>query len=700
MGGRNAARWELTLCVLLVVVTGVVLVRSTVGIAMPPEPLWVPTGVLFTLFVLARRYPVQMAGQRRTDIDAGASFGFALLILLPLPAALALITVGTLVPVDRSGPGRRVRRVATAMRRILAFAAGGWVLTLSWPLVAGWFDLAPIGGPSAVPWQVMLVLVPAGLATVGVHVLLTVTQVVVTQGLDPRTALRQDAAAFDLPAELLLVGLAPIALLVADRAVLLAPLLLLLVVGLHRSSRIVAAEQFDARHDALTGLANRRHLEERLRTLVEGELDDRFALLLMDLDRFKEVNDELGHHVGDKLLAEVGRRLGGLAGVDLAARIGGDEFAFLIRRVDDHASLVQVGQQLVARVSEPYVIADVQLTIGASVGIALFPDHAFDGPTLLRRADAAMYEAKRSRSGVGISSVQREGSAPGRISLLAELERGIQRDQLKLDYQPQVAAATGEVTGVESLLRWHHPEHGLIPPSLFISTVEHTDLINVLTRHVFATACADLRRWRMAGVDVHVSVNVSTRDLRDPALPADIADMLATHELDASSFTLEITEHALQLDPAQAVAVLEELRALGLRLSIDDFGTGYSSLAALRRLPVDELKIDRTFVAERGSVADQAIVRAVVDLAHGLGLQVVAEGVEEADTVAELGAYGCDVVQGYHVSRPLPAHLVAPWVRARRAESAEGRSTLEQRLAAAPTEADTPAAKRRRFRAV
>jgi EAL domain-containing protein (putative c-di-GMP-specific phosphodiesterase class I) len=311
-----------------------------------------------------------------------------------------------------------------------------------------------------------------------------------------------------------------------------------------------------------------------------------------------------------------------------------------------------------------------------------------------------MYEAKRSRSGVGISSVQREGSAPGRISLLAELERGIQRDQLKLDYQPQVALTTGEVVGVEALLRWHHPEHGLIPPSLFISTVEHTDLINVLTRHVFATACADLRRWRRAGVDVHVSVNVSTRDLQDGKLPEDVAAMLVAHDLDARDFTLEITEHALQLDPERAVAVLEQLRGLGLRLSIDDFGTGYSSLAALRRLPVDELKIDRTFVAELGSAADQAIVRAVIDLAHGLGLTVVAEGVEDADRLVQLAGFGCDLVQGYHVSRPLPAHLVAPWIRARRVELAESRSPLEQRIAAASQVELGAEAKRRRFRAV
>jgi diguanylate cyclase len=700
MGGRYARRRELSLLVLLAGVTGGVLARLTAGLGPPSRERWVTTVVLFVLFVLARRYPVRLAGQRRADIDASVSFGFALLILLPLPEALALITVGSLVPVRRPLPGRQPERLAATARRILAFASGGWVLASSWPVIAGWFELTPVGDPSAVPWQVLLALAPAALAAVGVHRLLTVVDVVTTQGVDPRTVFRQDVVGADVPAELLLVGLAPIALLVADRAMLLAPLLLLLVFGLHRSSQIVAAEQFDARHDALTGLANRRHLEERLRALVEGELDDRFALLLMDLDRFKEVNDELGHHVGDKLLAEVGRRLAGLANVDLAARIGGDEFAFLVRRISDHASLVQVGRQLVARVSEPYVIADVRLTIGASVGIALFPDHALDGPTLLRRADAAMYEAKRSRAGVGISSVKREGSAPGRISLLAELERGIQRDQLKLDYQPQVALGTGEVIGVESLLRWHHPEHGLIPPSLFISTVEHTDLINVLTRHVFATACADVQRWLRAGVDVHVSVNVSTRDLQDGRLPADVAAMLADHDLDPGHFTLEITEHALQSDPERAVAVLEALRELGLRLSIDDFGTGYSSLAALRRLPVDELKIDRTFVAELYEPSDQAIVRAIVDLAHGLGLQVVAEGVEDADAMRQLAGYGCDIAQGFHISRPLPAHLVGPWVRARREELAATRSPLEQQLASAGRVEVGAQAPRRRFRAV
>jgi diguanylate cyclase (GGDEF)-like protein len=447
--------------------------------------------------------------------------------------------------------------------------------------------------------------------------------------------------------------------------------------------------QHEATHDALTGLANRRRFESRMAAMVEsGRLDDSFTVLLLDLDRFKEVNDELGHHVGDQLLAQVGARLQAMEGIDLAARLGGDEFAFILRGAGGHNELVEVGQRLVNEVSQPYVVADLRLGIGASIGIATYPDHGLDASSLLRRADSAMYSAKRCRVPVGIATTSRSETLPGRVSLLGELEEAITRGQLKLDYQPKVNLSDGSIVGVESLLRWHHPEHGLVPPDAFVSTAEHTELIAPLTRHVLDMAMEDVARWRLAGVSVPIAVNISTRDLRDRRFPRDLAQLLERHGFDPKELTLEITEAAVQIEPERAGQVLAELREIGVALSIDDFGTGYSSLAALRQLPVTELKIDRTFVLGMSDADGTAIVHSVIQLAHALGLEVVAEGVEEESDLRQLRRLGCDVAQGFLLSRPLPAHLVPPWVRARRQELEEARGPFSRPIG---SEDDPPA---------
>jgi diguanylate cyclase len=543
---------------------------------------------------------------------------------------------------------------------------------------------------AASTWLLLGVVLVTGVAVYVPDVVLRAAAAAAATGTSLPVVLRQDRGQFDPRIHLLLVAWAPVVVVIADQALLLLPVILVAVIALGWSARATSSSEHDAFHDPLTGLANRRALEQRLDQLTaRAKLDDRFALLLMDLDRFKEVNDQLGHHIGDELLREVGARLSSLTDIELAARIGGDEFAFVVRAPRDYEQLTDLAHQLVGEVSVPYVVGDVRLSIGASVGVARFPDHGLDGTTLLRRADSAMYAAKRSGVPLGFAALSERAPVPGRFSLLSELEVAMERGQLRLDHQPKVALATGEIIGVEALLRWHHPEHGLVPPSAFITTVEHTELIAPLTRHVLRTACEDRARWVVAGIEVPIAVNISTRDLQDTRFPRDLAELLDLGGLAPEELTLEITETALQVDPERAAQVVGELCELGVRLAIDDFGTGYSSLAVLRHLRVAELKLDRTFVV--GMEEDRAgveVVRSIVQLAHALGLQVVAEGVERAETLDELHRIGCDAVQGYLVSRPMPAHLVAPWIRARRQERAAARECrLAPRGGGAPIDA-------------
>jgi diguanylate cyclase len=663
--GATRGRWRAALRLAVLIATAIaIVVAAGLGGTPPPPEVWaVPAWLFVALHALARRYPIALLSRNGTcELTAAPAFGFAALLTAPLPFAVLALTLGALVPVGRGRRRGVPRIVEECATNAVVYGSAGLMLDA----------LAPVEGPLAGGWTpafVMLAMVPTGLTAAVVELVVSVSRIAAAQGASVRSVLRQDRRVLDLPSHLLVVALAPVVVVVAQHSLLLTPLLFLTVVALYRASAAATERQHQSLHDALTGLPNRRMLDRRLAELVEGGLDDDFALLLLDLDRFKEVNDKLGHQLGDQLLAEAGMRMRQIDGIDTAARLGGDEFAFIVRGGSSETELLAIGQQLVHTISRPYVIQDLRLSIGASVGIATFPSHGLDASTLLKQADTAMYSAKRSGVDVGVAAVRNETGLPGRISLVGELEDAIQAGQLRLHYQPKVAIASGEVVGVECLLRWQHPTHGLVPPSAFVETVEHTELIGTLTRYVIDQVLADAARWAVAGEIVPFAVNISARDLQDTGFARDLADRLEAGDVDPRLLTLEITENALLGDSERAVQVLGELTDLGVELSIDDFGTGYSSLAALRRLPVREVKIDRSFVVrmERDQ-ADAAIVRSVVGLAHALGLRVVAEGVEEPETLSELASMGCDIVQGYLMSRPLPAHLVAPWVRARRAD--------------------------------
>ena len=430
--------------------------------------------------------------------------------------------------------------------------------------------------------------------------------------------------------------------------------------------RAESALEHQALHDALTDLPNRVLLHDRLQQAIRAAERPGLsvALLIMDLDRFKEVNDTFGHHTGDQLLAQLGKRLGTvLRGSDTIARLGGDEFAVLLPTAHfEDARLI--AERLLQVLEQPFALGGLELEIDASIGIALAPDHGSDADALLRRADVAMYVAKRSSSGYALYTAEQDQHSPMRLAMVGELRRAIDHNELALYFQPKISLKTGHITCAEALVRWQHPRHGLLGADQFVPIAEQTGLIRPLARWVLDAALQQCNLWRRDGLDLSVAVNLSMRNLHDAEIVDMIGQLLTRWGIPPAMLVIEITESSLMADAARATEVLSRLRTMGVGISIDDFGTGYSSLAYLKRLTVDELKIDKSFVAHMArDDSDAAIVRSTIGLAHDLGLTVVAEGVEDQETWDLLGALGCDVAQGYFVSRPLPVAALADWLK-------------------------------------
>ena len=418
-------------------------------------------------------------------------------------------------------------------------------------------------------------------------------------------------------------------------------------------------------HAALTGLPNRGAVLARGEELLTGSAGSgRLAVLLMDLDRFKEVNDTLGHSYGDRLLAQVGPRLRPLVrDVDMVARLGGDEFAVLLPDVSV-AEAQAAAERLHAALGTPFLVDGLALDVDVSIGVAVCANGVADIGTLLRQADIAMYSAKDQQDGVQVYDPLADDNDRGRLVLLSELRRGLAAGQLVVHYQPKVALDSGIVVGVEALVRWQHPVRGLLAPVGFLAAVERTALIEPLTDVVLDTALAQVHTWCAEGLRIPVAVNLSARSLSRSDLLDRVLDRLVIHDVPAHLLRLEITESALLAEPARAREVLRRLHAAGVGISIDDFGTGYSSMGHLKHLPVDELKIDRSYVAEMTTSAeDAALVRSVIDLGHELGMTVVAEGVEDAATVQALSDLQCDIGQGFLLCRPGPAAAVTEFLR-------------------------------------
>jgi diguanylate cyclase (GGDEF)-like protein len=442
----------------------------------------------------------------------------------------------------------------------------------------------------------------------------------------------------------------------------------------HELAQKQAENEYQALHDSLTGMPNRMHFHKRLLEEIETAKANRtkMAVILIDLDHFKEINDTLGHHFGDMLLQEVGPRLAAcLRDDDLMARLGGDEFGILLPDLPSEDVAIRIADRLIDELAQPVAVEGLALDIAGSLGIALFPMQAEDAETLLRRADVAMYVAKENGGGYEIYEDSFDQNNPQRLTLIGQVRPALETGEFVMFYQPKVRLLDGRVAGAEALIRWEHPSLGLVPPDEFIPLVEKTVLLRPLTYYVAESVLKQWREWADLGIRLPVSINVSPRSLLDQDFPDQISGLLRDWDVPPAFLRIELTEGFLMGDSGRSIAVLDGLSNVGVGLSIDDFGTGYSSLSYLKRLPIEEIKVDRSFVMQMQVDAnDYMIVRATVDLGRNLGLRVVAEGVEDLATFDRLADFGCDEAQGYYISKPVSAVEFTRWLSVRNLDTA------------------------------
>jgi diguanylate cyclase (GGDEF)-like protein len=629
----------------------------------PAQALAAGTGfwVLFGFVALGELRPVVASGRADPDgITLATAFLFA--VMLHWGIELALLAVVVSSALGELVRGKRAFALAfNVAQYTISYSAAWCVLLLTgWeasganPAALAPADLLPIAAAAVVYHLVNIVVVGTGLGLI--------------EGRRPHTAIFEDFTYYASTTGGVL-GLSPLVVVVLVHHWAFLPLLLLPLFLLYKTAAMSLEREERSLLDELTGLGNRARLLDRFQTYVD---DDRsVAVCLLDLDRFKEVNDTLGHSVGDEVLRLVADRLrAGVRPQDTVARLGGDEFVLLLE-VDTIEEAVAVVDRLVLHLQRPYEVGGARLEVDASSGVALLPDHGRDLEVLLRRADAAMYAAKEASSPTVVFTDELEHLAPSSLELLADLRRGIVESELEVHFQPQVRVADGVPVRLEALVRWRHPQRGLLSPDRFLPMVERTAVMRALTAEVLEQVLDHLAGWYRDGIAVPVAVNVTLHDLADGRFADQVIDGLHRYRLPASLLSLEITEQALVGDPVRVRATLVDLRAAGIELALDDVGTGHASLARLKHLPLDEVKIDRSFVAGlEGCAEDLAIVRAVIELSRGLELRCVAEGVESASAMLALGALGCDLVQGYHLSRPMPAGEVPDWLAAHRAGTA------------------------------
>jgi diguanylate cyclase (GGDEF)-like protein len=567
------------------------------------------------------------------DAAMGASSTAALAVALDSGPALA-VAIGGAVGVIALSRWRAALAVVVALAGLVLLGAGEAPAAVAAVLVGGaaWLPARPrTPGPEFSPVVLSAIL---GFATTAL-VLLTVGQF--TEVSDVAVA---------LAIVTVLTGMARAGLTVVERL---------------RESR------HQAQTDELTGLGNRRHLVDRLEAAVAScaETGEELALLLVDLDGFKELNDTLGHHAGDLVLRQIGPRLSSLLrNEDTLARLGGDEFAVVLVPGDETTASA-AGLRLRSALEQSFEVGGIRVHIDASVGIAIFPHHSRAALGLLQRADVAMYEAKRMRTGHEVYLPERDRHSRDRLALVGDLHGALEAGELVLHYQPKAEIRTGAVRGVEALVRWQHPQRGLLGPGHFLPLVEQSELTRALTAFVLDRALAEIGELRRAGVDLAVAVNLGPADLLDLGLPSEIQRILALHGFDPANLRLEVSEDAVVADLERTVEVLSCLREIGVPIALDDFGAGRSSLVHLRELRIDELKIDRSFVMRLSEdERNAAITHSIVDLGHRLGLNVVAEGVQSEAAWTRLAEWGCDEVQGHLLSRPMTAAELDPWLRA------------------------------------
>lgn len=645
------------------VVTGGLLahVTSTWWLVTNAPRISVLAWVFVALLVLGELRPMQVLRRGgMSEVTTTWTFAYALLFVTDLPTALAALGVASVA--GDLGTRKPWVRVAFNVAQIqLSMLVGGGLLV---QFAAVPLDAAPY--PDAV---VVVLLLAAGSATFLVNNMLLGVVLALSGGVGVRRAFRGDGVTLFFFTDIMLLALSPVFVIVGQRSLALLPLMLVTVLAVYRSARDGLRREHDAMHDSLTRLPNRRMLDDRVSEVLEDAQQDGGSLVvvLLDLDRFKPINDVFGHDVGDLLLQEMARRLLAVERTELVARLGGDEFAVVLEDVDLETSAA-IAREVVEALRVPFTGLGFPLEVGCSAGIARFPDHGADVGQLMRAADAAMYGAKRKQAGVAIATSERSQQSRGRISLLTELADAIDDGQLLLHYQPQVDVRTGVVTGMEALVRWEHPQHGMIPPGEFMPMGENTELIGPLTDFVLRRAIVDTRRLLGMGYDLRVAVNLAARSLQDVRLVARVQQALEDSGLVPSRLQLEITESTFMEDVDRASEALTELEAVGVTLSIDDFGTGYSSFERLSTLPLHELKIDRSFVARLCSDPQAAVIAdAMVKLGGQLGLHVVAEGVEDVATWEELRRLECGSAQGYLVAAPMPLAALEQWLADRSA---------------------------------
>ncbi len=595
------------------------------------------------------------------EVTPGWAFAFSIVLLGAPVVAIAAMAVCTLY-VDLRDHKSLTKIVFNAAQITAALAAGALVLQL--------FGLrSPITDAGRLSYRWGIGIVVAGALVFIANGLLTC--IVLT--LHYKTTLRSMMGRsffLSISADGALLALSPIFVVAIEFSLLMLPLLGVTALLIYQSTQQALKRAHEANHDGLTRLLNRRTFDNHLAGFLASHPDDvRGVVLLLDLDGFKEINDRLGHQTGDMVLIGVAERLTRAAPeAAVVARLGGDEFAVLIPNVGSEASTIALVEQLRTELTRPIVVDGFPLTVGVSIGLAFVPTHGRTPEDLLSAADIAMYRAKRYRTGV--ESYKALGSRPerGRLGLLGELSNAIAGEQLKVHYQPLTRFRDGMPNSMEALLRWHHPTLGQVPPKDFITLAEHTDLIGPLTQFVLSQATMDARA--VDRFEMSLSINVSARNLQDRRFPMSVLKAVDEAGLDTSRLELEITESAIASEPERSLFAISALREAGVRIAIDDFGTGYSSFGMLRDLTVDRLKIDASFVdGIAHSQRQQHLVRAIVALAKGLGIETVAEGVETEESWITLANLGCDVAQGYLICRPVPLPELVEWLDIRQSMS-------------------------------
>jgi diguanylate cyclase (GGDEF)-like protein len=611
------------------------------------------------LIVVGQIWPIVIPGRSGTESPvASLTFSFAALLFWGFPVAILLRVAATVAvsAAQRKAPHR------------IAFNAAQ--LTLS--TAAAWLGLEVTGihpSPSH-PWHLSGQQLPEVLLAAAAYFAVNYLVVGIAIALHSRSPLLRTLAA-SLPyhafVNLVLLATAPlVAVVMGVGSAWLVALFSLPLAAIYINAAMSVQREHQAHHDELTGLSNRKLLIKRTdEALVQAAITgSRAGFLLLDLDRFKEVNDTLGHPVGDRLLRIVANRLThSVRPGDIVARLGGDEFAVLLPSVREVSAAREVAARLRASLAEPIRLDGMSFDIEASCGIALYPDDATGFEVLMQHADVAMYLAKERRSGVERYVADSDRNSPARLALLGDLRRGLDRSELELHFQPKVQLADRQTVGMEALVRWQHPVRGLVTPDEFIPLVQQSYLMRDLTFQVVEMALAQAATWWHDGMPVQLSLNVAARDLLDLGLADTISRGLERHDLPPEALLLEINERVLTSEPAHAVTTAEALAALGIGLSLDDFGTGYSSLVRLKSLPVSEVKIDSSFIGRLlDSADDEVIVQSIVDLVRALGIRSVAEGVESAEVASALRVMGCVAAQGWFFSKPLNPASATAWL--------------------------------------